>query len=156
MVISSFELTNSIINTPLLIFYFELGLVCTKVHRLLENTPVISFNKFVESAVNAHCQGDKNPNTSVVEKTLKLLANSSYGYPFMNRSRHSAKECMKNEKTLAAINNKMFKRKRHFNDEFYDVGLAKPEIENEEPIIVVFFILQYAQLRLIELYYKLL
>ena len=36
----------------------------------------------------------------------------------------------------------------------YEVELAKAEIEHKEPIIVGFFILQYAKLRMLELYYN--
>ena len=39
------------------------------------------------------------------------------------------------------------------NDQLYEVELAKSEIEHKEPICVGFFILQYAKLRLLELYY---
>ena len=48
----------------------------------------------------------------------------------------------------------MFKRLDHTNDQLYEVKLAKAEIEHREPIIVGFFILQYAKLRLLELYYN--
>ena len=36
----------------------------------------------------------------------------------------------------------------------YEVELAKTEIEHKEPIIVGFFILQYAKLRMLELFYN--
>ena len=36
----------------------------------------------------------------------------------------------------------------------YEVELVKSEIEHREPIIVGFFILQYAKVRLLELYYN--
>ena len=39
-------------------------------------------------------------------------------------------------------------------DQLCEVELAKSEIEHQEPIIVGFFFLQYAQLRMLELYYK--
>ena len=42
----------------------------------------------------------------------------------------------------------------HINDQLYEVELAKAEIEYREPIIVGFFILQYAKLRMLELYYN--
>ena len=42
----------------------------------------------------------------------------------------------------------------HINDQLYEVELAKAEIEHSEPIIVGFFILQYAKLRMLELYYN--
>ena len=42
----------------------------------------------------------------------------------------------------------------HINDQLYEKELAKAEIEHREPIIVEFFILQYAKLRMLELYYN--
>ena len=36
----------------------------------------------------------------------------------------------------------------------YEVEVAKTEIEHKELIMVVFFILQYAKLRMLELYYN--
>lgn len=40
------------------------------------------------------------------------------------------------------------------NDILYEVELAKKEIEHREPMIVGFFILQFAKLRMLELYYN--
>ena len=48
----------------------------------------------------------------------------------------------------------MFKRLDHINDQLYEVELAKAEIEHRKPIIVGFFILQYAKIRMLELYYN--
>ena len=48
----------------------------------------------------------------------------------------------------------MFKRLDHINDQLYEVELAKAEIEHREPIIVKFFLLQYAKHRMLELYYN--
>ena len=42
---------------------------------------------FVQPVVNACLQGDKKPNTSVAAETMKLLANSSYGYLIVYHSR---------------------------------------------------------------------
>ena len=58
------------------------------------------------------------------------------------------------EKTHKAIISKMFKRHNHMTDQVYEVELVKTEIEHREPIIVGFFILQYAKLRMLELYYN--
>ena len=154
MLISTFELINGTIITPLLLFYLELGLVCTKTYRFVENTPVKCFNNFVQSAVNAHCQGDENPNSSVLAETMKLLANNSYRYQIMDRSRHPITKYTNDEKTHAAIDNKMFKKLGYINDQLYEVELVKSEIEHKEPIIVAFFVLQYAMLRILELYHN--
>ena len=54
-------------------------------------------------------------------------------------------------KKHSAINSKLFKRLNHITDQLYEVDLVKPEIEHREPIIVGFFSLQYAKLRMLEL-----
>ena len=49
---------------------------------------------------------------------------------------------------------KLIQRLDYTNDQLYEVELAKAETEHREPIIVEFFILQYAKLRMLELYYN--
>ena len=85
---------------------------------------------------------------------MELLANSSYGYQIMDRSRHILTNYLTDEKTHIANNSKLFKWLNHITDQLYDVELAKSEIEHGEPIIVGSFILQYAKLRMMELYYN--
>ena len=108
ILISSFTLQNGTLITPLLLFYLQLGLVCTKIHRFDEYTPKKCYNSFVQTAVDARRQGDENSNSSVVAETMKLLANSSYGYQIIIRSRHTVTKYLTGEKTLAAINSKLF------------------------------------------------
>ena len=111
--------------------------------------PVKCFNNFVQSAVNARREGDENPNSSVVAETMKLLANSSYGYQIMDRSRHTVTKYLSDERPHGAINTNFFNRLDHINDQLYEVELAKAEVVHREPIIVGFFILQYAKLRML-------
>ena len=85
---------------------------------------------------------------------MKLLANSPYRYQIIDRSRHTVTKYLSDEKTHAAINSKLFKRLDHLNISLYEVELAKAENEHIEPIIVGFFVLQYAKLRMLELYYN--
>ena len=150
--LSSFFLTNGTIITPLLLFHLQIGLVCKKIHRLFQYIPRKCFDNIVQSAVDARRQKDENPNSSVVVKTMKLLANSSYGYQIMDRSRHTVTKYLTDEKTHSAVNSKMFQRLNHITDQLYEVELVKSEIEHREPIVVGFFILQSAKLRLLELY----
>ena len=104
MLISSFMLSNGTIITPLLLFYLKLGPVCRKIHRFVQYTSRKCFNNFVQSAVDARRRGDKNPSSSVVAETMKLLANSSYGYQIMDRSRHTVTKYLPDGKTHSAIN----------------------------------------------------
>ena len=70
-----------------------------------------------------------------------------------DRSRHTVTKYLTDEKTHSAINSTMFKRLNHIPDQLY-VELVNSDIEQREPIIVGFFILQYAKLRMLELYYN--
>ena len=76
-----------------------------------------------------------------------------YGYQNMERTRHTVTNHLWDEKVHAAIN-KMFKRLNIINEKLYEVEFVKSEIDHREPIIVGFFILQYAELRMLELYYN--
>ena len=154
MLISSYFLEKGTLITPLLLFYLELGLVCKKNYRSVEYTPGKCFNKLVQSAVNARREGDENLNSGVVAETMKVLANSSYRYQIMDCSRHTVTKYLSDEKTHDAINTNVFKRLDNINGQLYEVELAKAEIEHREPIIVGFSKLQYAKLRMLELYYN--
>ena len=103
MLIPSFILTNGTIITPLLLFYLKLGLVCRKIHRFVQYTPRKCFSIFVQSAVDARRQRDKNPNSSVVAETMKLLPNSSYGYQIMDRSRHTVTKYLSDVETTVQL-----------------------------------------------------
>ena len=111
------------------------------------------FNSFVESTVDARRQKDANPISNVVAETKKLLAISSYGCQKIDCSRDFVTKYLTDEKTQAAINSKLFAKPNHEINALYELNLAKTKIRNKEPIIVVFFVLQYAKLRLLELYY---
>ena len=152
--ISSSTLQNGTLITPLLLCYLQLALVYTKIHRFVEYNPKKCFISFVQSAVDARRQGDENPNSSVVAETMKILANNSYGYQIMDRSRQTVTKYLSDKKTHAANNSRLFKKLDHVNNALYEVELAKAQIGHKEPIIVGFFILQYAKLRMLELYYN--
>ena len=140
IMISSFTLQNGTLLTPLLLFYLQLGLVRTKIHRFVEYTPKKCFNRFVQSAVDAKRQSDENAKSSVVAETMKLLAHSSYGYPIMDWSRHTVTKYLTDKKTHAAIKSKQFKKLDHVSNSLYEVEHAKAQIEHKEPIIIGFFI----------------
>ena len=112
MLISSITIQNGTLITPLFLFCLKLGLVSTKRHRFVQYTPKKCFNSFVQSAVDARRQSSENPNSSVVAETVKLLANSSYGYQIMDRSQYTVTKYLSDEKTHAAINRKLFKKTR--------------------------------------------
>ena len=124
MLMSSFTLQNGTLITPLLLFYLQLGLVGTKIHRFVEYTPKNCFNSFVQAAVDARRKSDENPNSSVVAETMKLLAKSSYGYQVMDRSRHIVTKYLIDEERHVAITNKLFKKRDHVNTKSQSLSVS--------------------------------
>ena len=72
----------------------------------------------------------------------------------MDRSRQTVTKYLSDEKTHSAINIKLFKPLNFITDQLYEVELVKSEIEHREPIIVGFLVLQYAELRMLEIFYN--
>ena len=89
-----------------------------------------------------------------VAETMRLLGNSSYGYQIMDRSKQTITKHLNGEKNHKAINELLFKILNTVEKDLYEVELLKLTIEDTEPIIVGFFILQYAKLRMLDLYYN--
>ena len=52
---------------------------------------------------------------------MEFLANSSYGYQIMDRSRHIVKKYLSDEKTHAANNGNLFKKLDHVNNSLYEI-----------------------------------
>ena len=154
MLVSSSKLERGPIITPLLNFYLEKGLVIKKVHWFLQYKPRKTFEGFVSSVVQARRKGDENKDSSVVAETMKLIANSSYGYQIMDRSKHTNTKFVLGSDVDSLVNNCMFKRLHHLPRKIFEVELGKRKIEHKEPIIVGFFLLQYAKLILLPLYYN--
>ena len=156
MLISSFKLQHGSIITPLFNFYMELvqWLTVYKNLPLCTVSPSKMLQKIVQSVVDARREGVENPLSGVVAETLKLLGKSTYGYQIMDRSRHTITKYMNDEKTHKAFNESLFKRLNTVQKDLYKIELLKSTIEHKEPIIVGFFFLQYAKLRMLELYYN--
>ena len=92
--------------------------------------------------------------SGVVAETMKLLGNSSYEFQIMDRSRHTITKYLNDGKTHKAINEPLLIKKiKTVEKDLYEVELLKLTIEHRELINVGFFILQYAKLRMLELYF---
>ena len=106
-------------------------LVVTKINHFVEYTPKNCFNSFVQAAVDAKRESDENHNSSVVAETMKLLANSSYGYQIMDRSQHIVTKYLIDKKTNAAFNSELFKKLDHGKTPLYEVELTRTQIEHD-------------------------
>ena len=87
-------------------------------------------------------------------RNSETSSQSLYGYHILDRSWHTVTKYLTDKETHAANKSKLFKKLDRVNNSLYEVELAKAQIEHKEPIIVGFVILQYAKLRMLELYYN--
>ena len=85
---------------------------------------------------------------------MKLLGNSSHEYQIMDRSWHTISRYRIDEKTHEAINELLFEMLNTVKKDLLELELLKSTFEHREPIISGFFLLQYAKLRILELYYN--
>ena len=85
---------------------------------------------------------------------MKLLAISSNSYQIFDSSQQTITKYLTDKKTHAAVKCELFKKPVHMNSSLYEVELGRAQIEQKEPILVGFFILQYAKLRILELCYN--
>ena len=112
-------------------FHFNQVILSEEFSRFLKYTPVENLLDFLRSAVNVRRQGGKSPNSSVVKKTIQWLANCSYVFQSRTCSNCSVRKYMIDEKTLAAINSKLFKRLAHVNSQLNEVKLVKSPVEQK-------------------------
>ena len=120
----------------------------------MEYIPVNCCNIIVQSAVNSHRERDENPNSSVVAETMKLPANKLLRPSNYGSQSQKIKVMRKHMRLSTQICSRLFFRLDYIKDQLYELELAEAEIEHREPIIVGFFILQHAKLRMLELCYK--
>ena len=151
--ISSFQLDRGPIITPLFLFYLEKGVILRDVFWFLQYTPCRCFQFFVQN-VDARREGERNKESTVVAETMKLIGNSSYGYQIMGRSRHTTTKYVKGSQVDKFINNRFFMSLNQLPEEIYEVELNNTRIIHKEPLIIDFFILQYAKLTMLQLKYN--
>ena len=85
---------------------------------------------------------------------MKLIGNSSYGYQIMDRSRYSKTKYTIGPDISELVNNKFFKSFNEIDKDIFEVDLKNITVEHKEPLVVGFFILQYAKITMLELVYN--
>ena len=98
--------------------------------------------------------GDKNTSFSVVAETMKLIGKPSYGYQIKDRSELSKTQFVVGAENDKLVNEGNFKSLKVLPSSIYEVEMVKSEVNHTELKIVGFFILQYATLTKLQLFYN--
>ena len=144
VLISGFLLHSGTPITPLLLFYLQWGLFCTKKQRFVEYTQMICFYTFVRSAVGARRQNEEEPNSGVFEETMKLLVKSSYGYQILDCSHNTVTSYLSDKKTHQIYNSKLFEELDHVHNALHEAELPREQILRKDPFLVRIIILLQA------------
>ena len=100
---------------------------------------------------NARRAGDKNPDSSILADTMKLLGNSAYGKTLENLGAHRHNKYV--QETSKLINNPLFHKQTPIDETCFEVEIGKKKINWNLPLQIGFFVYQYAKLRMLEFYY---
>ena len=107
--ISRFKLERGPIITHFSYFVWKKGVILKDICWFLQYTPRRCFQSFVQNVVDARREGDRNKDSTAVDETMRLIGNSSYGYPIIDRSLHTSTKYVKGSQADKFINNRFFK-----------------------------------------------
>ena len=143
-----------LVSTPLLKWYLEHGIICTKIYQVIEFQKSPCFKKFCNEVTEARRSGDADPDQAIVGDTMKLLGNSAYGSLLLDKEKHQDVKYVKGEQP-AKMHVKMprFKAMTELGEGMFELQLSKESITMTMPSYVGFHILQLAKLRVLEFYY---
>jgi hypothetical protein len=157
MTIGSLFGEKIMIITPLLKWYLEHGLVCTKIHQVIEYTPNACFEKAGNRVSDARRQGDADPDKSILAEMEKLFGNAYYGKTVTNKEKHTKvnyySERRNEQKIDSAISKNSFLDLTEMDNETYEIISSPRSIKLDLPMQVGFFVYGYAKLRMLEFYF---
>jgi hypothetical protein len=154
--VGSFYATDILLSTPLLKWYLEKGLEVSKVHLVLQYTPVACFKEFGDAVTEARRQGDLNKgDDTILADTMKLLGNSGYGKTVTNKNNFSIFTVCDTKEALRKINRKWFRQLTSLDEDLHEVEEHAARIVQDLPLHIGFFVYNYTKLFMLQFYYDL-
>lgn len=154
--VGSYRGENILLSTPLLKFYLEEGLVVKRVYQAVQwqgRRWLQPFGKFVSSSRR---NADQDHSKKILGETAKLVGNAGFGRFIMDVTRHQDVKYEKDEAKVArAINSKFFRDLEELSDGVFELKSVKKKLKMDLPIQIGFFVFQYAKLKMLEFYYRL-
>ena len=147
--ISSMFANGTIILTPLLKKYVEMGLVVTDIEFVMEFNPKRCFKWFQDEVIHDRRMADLDPNYKIRGETSKCKGNCGYGRTLMDISKHCATTFTSNENIQTHIKNPLFKTMEELNDNIFEVEKKKRKYVYNLPIQIGIAVYSYAKLSLI-------
>lgn len=154
--VGSYRGENILLSTPLLKFYLEEGLVVKHVYQAVQWQGSPWLQPFGEFVSNSRRAADEDPSKKILGETAKLVGNAGFGRFIMDVTRHQEVKYEKDEAKVArAINSMFFRDLEELPDGVFELKSAKKKINMNLPIQIGFFVFQYAKLKMLDFYYRL-
>ena len=146
-----FDKNNYTLHYQTLKLYVELGLVVTKLHRVLS----FKQDKWLAPYVRLNTDKRKQAKTKFEEDFFKLMVNSSFGKTCEGkRNRIKVKLARTEEETLKWTDRPEYKSSKIISEDLVTVSLEQLEILWDKPTIVGACILDLAKKYMFEFHYK--
>ena len=146
-----FDMESHGVDLELLQFYISVGVVVTRVHRVIRYSKKPFFKPFID-----HCaeQRMKHLDTPVLNAIYKLLSNSLYGRTIMDYRKYTtiARLCSESE-INQEISHPKFKEIRKISKDCYLVTRSKEHVFFSSPSYIGTVVLQKAKLTNLKLHY---
>ena len=153
--LNSYYATKILLATPLLRWYLQHGLKCTKVYQVIQYKPSKCFLRFAKEVVKARIEGDQDPCKKIISDNCKLIGNSAYGRTLLRAEEYRDVSFYSSSSVTIAnlINNKKFRNIDEIGENLIEIENAKSRVRLNVPIQLGFFVLEYAKLLLLRFYY---
>ena len=101
----------------------------------------------------ARREGDVHSHKAIIADTMKLLGNSGYGKTITNVDRHRDVNYCSEKAASLMVNDRRFRQLNVVVDDAYAIEMNKKTVTYTLPVHMRFFVLQYAKMRMLQLYY---
>ena len=155
MLVGSYSGDKILLVTPLLRWYLDYRLEVLHVYQIIEYDPIPCFRRFSDAVSTARREGDVHSHKTIIADTMKLLGNSGYGKTITNVDRHRDVSYCTEQAASLMVNDKRFRQLDIVVDDAYEIEMNKKVVKYTLPVHVGFFVLQYTNMRMLQLYYDL-
>ena len=156
----SYNASNILMNTELLSYYLEMGLVVTNIHYALEYLPFCAFKTFVTDLTKMRIdasyriQNGEQLTGEMMQLLAKIILNASYGKLGMNLLKRRTVVFCRESSLHTHVNNILFRRKRQLNTEYpvdlYEITKIKRKQTDSIPVLCAMTILQKSKLHMLK------
>ena len=117
--------------------------------------PIPCFRRFGDAVSTARREGDVHLHKAIIADTVKLLGNAGYGKTITDVDRHRDVKYYTEKAASLMVNDRRFRQLDVVVDDAYELAMNKKTVTYALPVHGGFFFMQYAKMRMLQLYYDL-